>query len=334
MGKEVRSCDDLEGRTAVRRSLVGVLLAAGLLASVVPAHSMQFQRVAAGDNDVLIHSRGPIVAGDLDRLQAALGMLLTTDKLIGLVLDSPGGSIAEAEKVAGFISTNHLAVAVLGTGECSSACFLLFAASPSRFAERAALIGVHSATRDGIETTDAMAATTIMARDAAAYGVPNSIVGKIVTTAPQRLSWLTPTDLTSMGVTFLTPTNPPPPASPPVGAREAPPPLPSQPPAAQVPPPTGAYAATTSSNPPTASFQQGLSDRQSWETWFNSLTEGYRNGAEFWSAERSAQHPGSCLPSGASVEWSAGCVAAQQRLAQPDVRRKTDPEYRLGWNSF
>jgi hypothetical protein len=28
-----------------------------------------------------------------------------------------------------------------------------------------------------------------------------------------------------------------------------------------------------------------------------------------------------------------GCVAAQQRLAPSDVRRKTEPDYRLGWNS-
>ncbi len=42
--------------------------------------------------------------------------------------------------------------------------------------------------------------TTLLARDAAACGVPPGILGKLVTTHPGRITWLSHADLTSMGV--------------------------------------------------------------------------------------------------------------------------------------
>ncbi len=86
----------------------------------------------------------------------------------------------------------------------------------------------------------------------------------------------------------------------------------------------------------TTVFQQGLADRKQWETWFNSLTGDYHEGARFWSAQRSLPKPGSCFgPNGQSLgDWTAGCLAAQQRLAPADARRKSEAEYRQGWNSY
>lgn len=81
-------------------------------------------------------------------------------------------------------------------------------------------------------------------------------------------------------------------------------------------------------------FQQGSADRQGWEDWFGRLTGDYRSGAAFWSGHRSIPNPGSCYgPAGQNLgDWTAGCVAAQQRLAVPDVRRKAEPDYWQGWN--
>ena len=39
-----------------------------------------------------------------------------------------------------------------------------------------------------------------MARAAAELGVPPTIIGKMVGTAPSRMEWLTPADLNAMGV--------------------------------------------------------------------------------------------------------------------------------------
>ena len=80
-------------------------------------------------------------------------------------------------------------------------------------------------------------------------------------------------------------------------------------------------------------FRQGQVDRQTWETWFGSLTGDYRSGATYWASQRSLAIPGSCsaVPPSTGADWTAGCFAAQQKLAAPDVRRKTEPNDRLGW---
>ncbi len=86
---------------------------------------------------------------------------------------------------------------------------------------------------------------------------------------------------------------------------------------------------------PSPAYGQGQTDRQAWETWFGPLTGDYRAGAEYWAGQRSLPNPGSCsaAPSSTGADWTAGCFAAQQRLAPSDVRRKTEPDYRLGWNN-
>jgi hypothetical protein len=40
-------------------------------------------------------------------------------------------------------------------------------------------------------------------------------------------------------------------------------------------------------------------------------------------------------PAGENLgDWTAGCLAAKRILAPSDVRRKTEPEYRAGWNKY
>lgn len=100
----------------------------------------------------------------------------------------------------------------------------------------------------------------------------------------------------------------------------------------------GASSAPVGATPPpqpSSPFIQGQTDRQGWESWFGALTGDYRDGAWYWSGQRSLPNPGSCnsAPPFISGDWTAGCFAAQQRLAASDVRRKTEPDYRLGWNS-
>jgi hypothetical protein len=98
------------------------------------------------------------------------------------------------------------------------------------------------------------------------------------------------------------------------------------------PPPT---AATEPSSTSSRAFQEGQADRGAWEAWFNSQSGDYRAGAEYWAAHRSLRNPGSCTgsPPSTSGSWTAGCLAAQEKLTPWDTRRKTEPEYRLGWNS-
>jgi hypothetical protein len=311
-----------------RLARVAVFSTAALLAGAQATFGMQFSRLQLGDEKVLILGRGPIVQGDYDRLVAFVGTVPASDRIIGFSFDSPGGTIIEAQKIASLIHGTNSTVLIDANGECSSACFLLFAAAHRRVIAPNALIGVHSASSGGQETVATMAFTTQMARDAAGYEVPPAIIGKIVQTPPGRLAWLTSDDLASMGVIVLQDQTQSPPRSPPVASV---PPHPTTPNYAAVAP-LGAPEQQRS-----LAFRQGFADRQAWESWFAGLSGGaYRDGAHYWSAQRSLAQPGPCfMPDGsARDEWTAGCVAAKQRLDPTDVRRRGEPEYRSGWNSY
>lgn len=86
--------------------------------------------------------------------------------------------------------------------------------------------------------------------------------------------------------------------------------------------------------PATSPEGQGHADRVALEAWIGSLSGDRRSGADFWGQERSKPKPVSCLAAdgSSSPEFVAGCQEAQRRLALPDVRRRTEPDYRKGWN--
>lgn len=105
-------------------------------------------------------------------------------------------------------------------------------------------------------------------------------------------------------------------------------------PAHQTPAET-ALSSTVTAAAQSEAYRQGQTDREVWEKWFNGLSGDYRVGAEYWAGHRSLPTPGSCAtaPSDSGPDWSKGCFAAQGKLAPADVRRKTEPDYRLGWNN-
>jgi hypothetical protein len=78
-------------------------------------------------------------------------------------------------------------------------------------------------------------------------------------------------------------------------------------------------------------YDQGLRDRILWENWFLSLYGDKRTGAEYWASQRSLSNPGNCL---GTSDFQRGCSEAKARLTPFDVVRKSQPEYRLGWNAY
>lgn len=84
-----------------------------------------------------------------------------------------------------------------------------------------------------------------------------------------------------------------------------------------------------------ASFYQAHADRLAFDAWFAGLADDARLGAESWASRRSLRTPGNCEPpQGRSTQWSVGCTAARQKLGAFDARRKSEPDYRRGWNSL
>ena len=84
----------------------------------------------------------------------------------------------------------------------------------------------------------------------------------------------------------------------------------------------------------TPAFNEGLADRARIEAWLQTLSGPHREGAIFWSGPRSVQRPQPCDQSPPSPAWREGCVASRAQFAPTDVRRRTEPEFRLGWNSW
>ena len=157
--------------------------------------------------------------GDTETAEALITAANDGNRLISAVrLDSPGGSLAEAVKLAGLIRRAKLPTIVAAGSRCASACFIVFAAGNEKFASYEAAIGVHGVSdKFGHETAQTEEATIAMARVASGFGVPPRIVGQMLATHAHEIAWLTPDDLRAMGAIMTDRPGhhtPPPPTSP------------------------------------------------------------------------------------------------------------------------
>ncbi len=300
-----------------------------LASSAGQAMNFTFNPVEDEPNRGTIIAKGDIQPGDDEKLHSLVAALPGNTVLIGIMLSSPGGSLMEGVRMATTIRNTGLSTAAAGT--CASACFLMFAAGTRKFALDGARVGVHSASIEGVETTGSQAVTTQMARRAADFGVPPAIIGKMVTTAAGDIAWLSQDDLRSMDVELLNRRH--------AGYEPGSPLRPGGPPASGPTPsvPTGPQPAASVGDGPSAdaspTFLAGRRARMEYEAWFNSVSGDVRAGAEWWSGVRShAQRDHLTCETGTPL-WVVGCKQAQTVLA-PSDRRRAEPDFRAGWNSF
>ncbi|MGD0107390.1 MAG: ATP-dependent Clp protease proteolytic subunit [Rhodopila sp.] len=178
------------------------ILAAVTLSIACPnsASAMVFKVIAPDGERPALSMSGEILPGDTARVLPLFIRLSEGDIAPRLFLNSPGGNILEATQLANVIHEARMPVFVQAGDMCASACFLLFAASPSRHAAPDAMIGVHSASFDGNENGASLMLDTAMARKARAFGVPPDVIGRMVTTAPSEMAWLTSDELREMDV--------------------------------------------------------------------------------------------------------------------------------------
>ena len=153
----------------------------------------------------VLTASGEVRLGDDERLHTALHALPAGERVAALSLDSPGGDLEEGLRIAASVREARLPTMVGDSAKCASACVIVFAAGSHLFASTTALIGVHSASYRGSDTPDAQAATVLMARRLSEYGVPDAILGKMVTAHPSQVWWLSRSDLDSMRVDFNVP---------------------------------------------------------------------------------------------------------------------------------
>jgi hypothetical protein len=188
-----------------------VVTAAFLASSAVSAATISAGIDERGNHYLSLD--GAIAAGDPDRLAAAIFEANARGyRLDALRLNSPGGPVWEAMAMAVMVRwVENMATVVQKDAKCESACFGLFAAGSRKYVDPASdptQIGVHSIyavikqqqgapvlfRRESEETT------VWAVRRLKTIGVPESIIGKIVTTPPDQMTYLTIEDLHLMGV--------------------------------------------------------------------------------------------------------------------------------------
>ncbi|BCT93195.1 hypothetical protein LYSHEL_22180 [Lysobacter helvus] len=152
---------------------------------------------AAGD---VVQIKG-YIAGDFARDFNAL--LARAPHLATIEIDSPGGLVDDALKVAAVIQSRDLRVRV--DRECASACVLLWAASPTREMGISGAIGLHQARGSGDmpkEWQDAGLALTEAPSQAILKGAgfSEALLAKRSTTSPDSMEWIGAVELVDEGV--------------------------------------------------------------------------------------------------------------------------------------
>lgn len=157
----------------------------------------------AGEEAIMLS--GDIVEGDADRLGQALDRSRNRGHGTLVVLDSGGGNLWEGLKAADMIADAHANVVVGENMLCASACFLLFVSGENKGVAFGARVGVHSPrqTNEGKETAETAAISVAIAREYERRGLPPTVIAKSVTTPPDKIYWLSESDMREMHVIIL-----------------------------------------------------------------------------------------------------------------------------------
>jgi len=188
-------------RTIIAAALCGA-------ASMLPSQSsaMTF-REEVRNGLLILHFDGKIEHGDYDKVfdfYRRIGQSYTGTRMV-VSLNSTGGFVLEASKIATFLRELNQSTIVAPNNRCYSACFILFAAGQHRFIGRGATLGVHRAGdfTDNGEDMVSKALTLQMSQTLIEYGVSPQIIQKLMATDFSRVAVLNEADLRSMSVTVI-----------------------------------------------------------------------------------------------------------------------------------
>jgi hypothetical protein len=160
-----------------------------------PSASATFKLVPEPGNDVRLVIEGQIVAGDLNRIKSTISLSKRSWSSLFIEMNSPGGNVAEAEGIIDYLALySPFNVTVPASGECLSACFLIFACVAEingmhggRNAYTSSRIGVHSARNSNAEDVVSFATDTWVARRYKQCGISDYLIGKMTTTPPSQI---------------------------------------------------------------------------------------------------------------------------------------------------
>ena len=185
----------------VVRCALSIVLA---LSSCLPVFAADIQLVHVEGGRGTVSIRGSIAPGDGDKylgIVKRLRLQQPNSRIELVELDSLGGELSEAQRMARFIIAGRTETAVETGRVCVSACVILFMAGFRSQAAIGARIGVHRASEaDGSESADSLVATLSMVRDVVRFGLAANAVDRLIAAGPDDVYWLTANDLRRSGV--------------------------------------------------------------------------------------------------------------------------------------
>jgi len=144
---------------------------------------------------------GPIENGTAARFASAISKAeMFPHGVPVLLLDSPGGSVAEAMKISHLLDATPFHTIVPNGAKCASACAsIIFIAGKYRTVEHFGLLGQHSCSKNGVPNEDC---NEELASHAVAHGVSNGAISAFVTYAsPNDMIWFSREDADGWGLT-------------------------------------------------------------------------------------------------------------------------------------
>jgi hypothetical protein len=138
---------------------------------------------------------GPVGMGDAGRLQALLGQ---SNSLRIVELQSPGGRVREADRIATLLRARTPQVRV--TGPCESACTLLFMAGSPRHMLPAGRLGFHRASTGSFNPLLDEIVNRELADIYAQAGLPPALISRALSTPPWRMWYPETQELASQGL--------------------------------------------------------------------------------------------------------------------------------------
>jgi hypothetical protein len=196
-------------RGVVAISLLGTLASAAF--NYVP-HVGEFLQMARGIDPIgklemtlstdgrRLRLQGPVGMGDAGRLQA---LLAQSPQLRVLELESPGGRLREADRIANLLRARAPQVRV--TGPCESACTLLFMAGTPRRMMPNGRLGFHRASSGSFNPLLDELANRELAGIYRQAGVPDDYIHKTLSTPSWRMWYPQNQDLVANGLTAAPP---------------------------------------------------------------------------------------------------------------------------------
>jgi hypothetical protein len=199
----------------MRKLLAMLLFAGALCVASAPAAALKLD--SDKDSSWRLLLTGPINTGDAERFVRTLLEPLAERPLLvsEVILNSPGGNLAEALRLASLVRGLHLDTRIRAGGACSSACFFVFLAGDQHLpiehnngSARPGRIGLHRPylAGDAMKKGDPMRG---MERQQAEMGkiidylrkesVPLRLIDEMMTHPSNDIYWMSDEDLWQLG---------------------------------------------------------------------------------------------------------------------------------------